>query len=307
MRLHKRLLTGIRITRAPFFTAVILPSVLGALVAWRAGSFHLGLMLLTTAGVVLVNAGLNLSNDYFDHLSGNDAANRSPTPFSGGSRAIQEGLISPDRMLRWSLTFYGLGIAIGIYLAVARGWPVLLFGVVGLFLAFFHNAPPVRLYNLAPGVGEFASGIGCGPLIVLGSYYVQTQRLSWEAVSASLPLGLLITAVLYINEFPDREADQAVGKKTLPVVLGTRGALPGYVGLMVASYVVLLAGIVGGIFPWPALLALLTVPLAAQAVRGARQFHGDSLALIPAMAATVQTHLAAGISLCAAYILGGLL
>jgi len=198
-----RVKTLIRVTRAPFFTATIVPTLLGAVIAWREGFFHGGYLILTLIGIVCINAGLATSNDYFDHLSGNDEDNQELTPFSGGSRTIQDGILSPRQMLMCSAFFYLIGIVIGLYLAAARGWVILGLGMAGVFLAFFHNAPPVRLYYLGPGVGELAVGVGCGPLVVLGSYYVQAQNLSYEVLWASIPVGLLITAVLYINEFPD--------------------------------------------------------------------------------------------------------
>jgi 1,4-dihydroxy-2-naphthoate octaprenyltransferase len=258
--------------------------------------------LLTLVGIVSINAGFNLSNDYFDHLSGNDEGNRELTPFSGGSRAIQEGIVSARQVLAWSLLLYLIGISIGLYLAVVRGWLLLVLGVGGVFLAFFHNAPPVRLYNLAPGVGELAVGVGCGPLVVLGSYYVQAQRLSHEAVWASVPIGLLITAVLYANEFPDRDADRAVGKKTVPAVLGRKRAVWGYVALMVAAYVVSLVGIVTRVFPCTLLVVFLTLPIAYRGIRGVIRFHSDTPKLIPALAATIKVHSAAGLLLSVGYV-----
>ena len=299
--------TVIRGTRAPFFTAVIVPVLLGTAIAWREGVFHRGYFLLTLIGIISINAGLNMSNDYFDHLSGNDEINRELTPFSGGSRVIQEGILSARQVLMWSLFFYLVGILIGLYLALARGWLILGLGMVGVFLAFFHNAPPIKLYHLGPGVGELAAGIGCGPLVVLGSYYVQAQRLSYKALWASIPLGLLVTAVLYINEFPDCEADRAVGKNTLVVVMGRERAVWGYIALLVATYGVIMVGIVLGVFPYTLLLAFLTVPLAYRGIRGAVRFHGNTPKLIPTNAATIQVHLVTGLLLCLGYAIAKVL
>lgn len=299
--------TVIRVTRAPFFVAVIVPVLLGTAIAWREGIFHAGYFLLTLMGIISINAGLNMSNDYFDHLSGNDEVNRELTPFSGGSRVIQDGILSARQVLMWSLFCYLMGIAIGLYLTLVRGWPVLWLGMAGVFLAFFHNAPPIKLYHLGPGVGELAAGIGCGPLVVLGSYYVQAQRLSYEPLWASIPLGLLITAVLYINEFPDCEADRAVGKHTLVVALGRERAVWGYVALLVVTYGVILVGITLGIFPLTLLLALLTLPLAYRGIRGAVRFHSNTRKLIPTNAATIQVHLTTGLLLCLGYAIAKVL
>jgi 1,4-dihydroxy-2-naphthoate octaprenyltransferase len=303
-----RLKTAIRITRAPFFTAVIVPTLLGAVLAWHdEAAFYIGYLLLALTGAVCINAGFDMSNDYFDHVSGMDAQNQELTPFSGGSRTIQEGILSPRQVLVLSLVCYAVGIAIGLYLALTRGWWLLALGAAGVFLAFFHNAPPVKLYNLFPGLGELAVGIGCGPITVLGSYFVQTRRLSGQALWASIPIGLLITAVLYINEFPDRDADAFAGKKTIPVVFGRERAVWGYVILVIAAYATILVGVVVGAFPATLLIALITVPLAARAISGALRFYADTPKLVPALATTIQVHLGTGLLLCAGYAAAGLL
>jgi 1,4-dihydroxy-2-naphthoate octaprenyltransferase len=302
----KRIKKIIEITRAPFFTAVIVPTLLGTAIAWYGGFFRWDLFLLTLVGITCVNAGLDMSNDYFDHTVGTDDTNQTKTPFSGGSRAIQQGVVTARQVLIASLACYAVGIIIGLYLAISRGWPVLLLGLIGVFLAFFHNAPPVRIYSLAPGLGELAVGIGCGPLVVMGTYYVQAQRITTEVVLASLPVGLLIAAVLYINEFPDVEADAQAGRKTVPVVIGRARAVTGYIALLIATYVIVVIGSAAGILPVMSLVALLTLPLAYRAVRDAYRYHSDTPKLVPVMATTIQVHLLTGLLLCTAYIITGI-
>lgn len=297
--------TVVRILRAPFFTAVIVPALLGAAIAWQHGAFHAGYLSLTLLGIVCINAGLNLSNDYFDHLSGNDEQNHELTPFSGGSRVIQDGTLAARRVLIASVVFYLAGMAIGLYLAWSRGWTLLWIGAIGVFIALFHNAPPFKLYYVAPGVGELAAGIGCGPLIVLGSYYVQAQRLPPEVLWASLPVGLLTAAVLYINEFPDYAADRAVGKRTLVVALGRARAVWGYVALLVAVYAAVAVGVATRMLPLLTLFAFLSVPIAYRGVRGAMRFHSDIPRLIPTNAATIQLNVMTGLLLCGAYVVAG--
>jgi 1,4-dihydroxy-2-naphthoate octaprenyltransferase len=298
-----RVKRAVEITRAPFFTAVVVSVLVGAVVAWSDGFFHGGYLMLALLGIVCINAGLNMSNDYFDHLSGNDERNRELTPFSGGSRVIQKGILAAEQVLRISTLFYLAGIAIGIYLVIARGLGLLWIGVLGVFIAFFHNAPPVNLYSLAPGVGELAAGLGCGPLIALGSYYVQAQQFSWAALWASIPMGLLVSAILYINEFPDHDADRAVGKRTLVVALGRERAVWGYVILLVATFVTIVVGTVWGPFPYPVLVALLPLPLAWRAIRGAQRHFGDTQALLSTNALTIQLHLITGLLMCVGYFI----
>ena len=296
-----RLKTIIKVTRAPFFLSLVCSVLVGAALAWHEGSFHWGYLLLTLIGIVCINAGLNMSNDYFDHLSGNDEINQELTPFSGGSRTIQEGILSAKQVLMWSLLFFLVGIVIGLYLALTRGWLVLWLGLVGVFIAFFTSAPPFRLNYLGHGLGELSTFIGSGPLIVVGSYYVQVQRVTWEALWASIPVGLLGAALIWINGFPDYEADKAVGKNTLVVLLGRQRAVWGYVALLVATYVVVVVGASLGFFPYTLLLVLLTVPLAYKSVRGVVQFHSNTPKLIPTSAATIQLYLANALLLCVSY------
>jgi 1,4-dihydroxy-2-naphthoate octaprenyltransferase len=298
---------SVRILRAPFFTATLAPVLLGAAVAWAEGYFHLGYLILTLVGALAIHAGLNVINDYFDHLSGNDAANPHPTPFSGGSRVIQEGIVTARQMLAISVAAFSVGAIIGLFLAATRGWTVLWLGLAGAFFAIFNSAPPFKLSYRGHGLAELGVGLGFGPITVLGSYYVQAQRLSPAALWASIPVAILIVAVLYINEFPDYEADKAVGKRTPVVLLGRERAVWGYVGLMAANYVAILSGVALKMLPLATLLALVTLPLAYQAVRRALRSHSAVAELIPANAATVTIHLATGLLLCIGYVLSGIL
>ena len=297
----------VRITRAPFFTATIVPVLLGTALAWHDGNLNWGLFAAALIGAIAINAGFDMSNDYFDHRSGTDAANRNLTPFSGGSRTIQDGVLKPRTVLLAALAFYAIGIGIGLYLATTRGWTILALGAIGVFFAFFHNAPPFNLYKQFPGAGELAVGIGCGPITVLGAYFVQTQQLTLEALLVSLPVGLLITALLYINEFHDVESDRLVGKKTMPVVLGRGRAVRGYAALVGASYMAIVAAVIARVLPLMLLFGLLSLPLALRAVRGAFRHHSDTPKLIPVSAATIQIHLITGLLLCVGYVAAGLL
>jgi 1,4-dihydroxy-2-naphthoate polyprenyltransferase len=297
-----------RVTRAPFLTATLVPVLLGACVAYaQSGFLRIGLFLLTLVGALAVQVGLNMSNDYHDHLTGNDAAHPQPTPFSGGSRVIQEGLLQPGQVLAISAACYLVGAAIGLYLARVRGWPILAIGVVGMILAYQHNAPPLRLAYHGHGLAEVAVGIGFGPLMVAGTYYVQVQRLDGEMLLASLPVALLIAAVLTINTLPDIVADRSVDKKTLAVVLGPDGAIAVYAAEVLGAYLVVAVAVVMGIIPLLGLLALLPLPIAIRSIQVARRSGGRMPDILPANAATIQLHLFTGLLLCLAYALAGLL
>lgn len=299
--------TVIRITRAPFFASLALSVCVGTAIAWQDGFFSMGYFLLTLIGIVCTNAALNMSNDYFDHLSGNDEANKELTPFSGGSRTIQEGILPARQVLALALCFYVAAIAIGLYLAWARGVVILWLGVAGMFIALFTSAPPFRLNYRGHGLGELATFLGSGPLIVLGAYYVQAQRVTTEAALISIPVGLLGAALIWINEFPDYRADKAAGKNTLVVILGPRRAVWGYIILLVATYGFIIGGVAASILPYTLLFALLTLPLAGNAIRGLRKFYGQTPKLIPTAAATIQLFVVNALIMCLGYAIAGLL
>ncbi|MFQ5951817.1 MAG: prenyltransferase, partial [Candidatus Omnitrophota bacterium] len=188
--------------RVPFFTATIIPVALGSIIAWHGTNNFIWMKFaLAMIGALLIHAGTNLANDYFDHISGCDEANLTPTPFSGGSRVIQEGLIAPKKILYISLAAFILGGSIGLYLNyLCAGNVILILGVIGIFLGIFYTARPLRIgYG---SFGELVVGIGFGPLMVLGSYYVQAQTLPLQVLLTSIPVGILIALVLFINEFP---------------------------------------------------------------------------------------------------------
>ncbi|MFQ6104654.1 MAG: 1,4-dihydroxy-2-naphthoate octaprenyltransferase [Candidatus Glassbacteria bacterium] len=293
--------------RAPFLTASVIPVLLGAAIAWSQGiPFSWGLFALTLIGGVLMHAGVNVANDYFDHKSGTDDINVDfVSPFTGGSRMIQEGLLKPRDVLIGSLILLTAASIIGIYLTFIRGYFILLLGIVGIFSGFFYTAPPFRMAHV--GLGELLVGLNFGILMTLGSYYVQTGSFNIEPVLASVPVALLITAVLYINQFQDYAADKAVGKNNLVVMLGKKRARIGYVILILTTYIwILVTVILRNISPFTA-LSLLTVPIAVGAIKTLLANYDRIEELAPANAGTIMLHASLGLILSVAYLLDKLL
>jgi len=289
----------IQAARAPFFTAVIIPVILGAVLAWRdAGAWKWGRFLLTLIGAVSIHGAANLINDFFDHRWGADELNRTPTPFSGGSRVIQEGLMTPAQVLAYSLALFALGGGIGLYLNYLCGTNVILIiGIIGVGLCIVYTAGPFRL--VYEGFGELAVALGFGPLIVLGSYYVQAQALTFPAFLVSLPVALLIALVLYINEFPDYDGDKAAGKKTVVVILGKKRAVAVYHVAVLLVYLIILALIAGKILPLTCGIVVVSVPLAYRAYAVSRRHYEKVFELLPANAATIGLHASIGLLLAA--------
>ena len=289
LRLH-RLGVWFKAIRVPFFTATIIPVTLGSILAWYdANNFNWIKFCWTLLGAMFIHAGTNLGNDYFDHLSGGDAANPNPTPFSGGSRVIQQGLIAPYQILFAALLFFVLGSAIGLYLNYVSGRNVvLILGIIGVFLGFFYSAKPLRIgYG---SFGELAVGVGFGPLMVMGSYFVQARSLSFKALLISLPIGILIALVLLINEFPDYLADKKVGKRTLVVTLGKPGAVVLYHILLAGAYLIILFLMLFRFLPLYSFIVFLSLPLAIKAFVVSKRDFDKIYELLPANASTIGLH-----------------
>jgi 1,4-dihydroxy-2-naphthoate octaprenyltransferase len=301
-RLGPRLLL-FRATRAPFLSATFVPVLLGLAIAARVGSFDLLSAVLTLAAAAAVHLGLNVANDVFDTLSGADDANRTPTRFSGGSRVIQNALVSVREMSVLALVCYGVAAVLGLVLLAMRGSPALVvIALVGLFISLAYTMPPFAF--VYRGIGEVATAIGFGPVMLLGAYVVQTQgAISLEAVAASLPVALLVAMILYVNEIPDRSGDQAAGKLTLPVRWPRDVVIRVFDASVIASFAIVAAGVAAGLLPIPALLALLAIPLARRVHQGIVQFYDNPYGLMAAMAGNIQLHLAVGGLLIVAYLM----
>ena len=200
------------IMRLPFLTATIVPILLGAAVASSSGyTVSWGWLGLTILGGCFLHIGTNTANDYFDHTSGTDEANYNyMVPFSGGSRSIQMGLISAKGMLIVSLLSFLSSALVGIPLIIRAGNMILWLGIIGAVSGFFYTAPPFRFASRR-GLGEFLIGMNFGPLMVVGSTLVQTGQILPVALLAGIPIGFLVAAIVYVNEFPDHDGDKATG------------------------------------------------------------------------------------------------
>lgn len=289
--------------RAPFLTATIVPIFLGTAIAfYMTRSLNWTSFLLAFIGGIFLHAGANVINDYFDHLSQNDMLNKEfVRPFTGGSRLIQEQLLTPTEVLIEAVTFLLLGSLIGLYLTYKMGWVILVIGIFGVLSATLYVFPGINL--VGRGIGEALIGINFGVLMTFGAFYVQTGNFSWVPIIASLPVALLITAVLYINEFQDAKADQAVGKNHLVVRLGKKQAVTGYILMMLLTYGIVVVGVVSDTLPPICLSALLTLPLAFKSIKIAQAHYNDSIKLAPANASTIMNHLFTGLLLIISFFL----
>jgi 1,4-dihydroxy-2-naphthoate polyprenyltransferase len=291
----------LRTTRLPFLTATFVPILLGLAVASWTNGFSWWLALLTLVGGACIHLGLNVANDVLDTASGADEANVNPTQFSGGSRVVLYGLLTLRQIALLSFGLYAVGIAIGVGLAAARGWELLWLGVAGVVLSVFYTAPPFRLVHR--GLGEIVVALGFGPIMTLGAYFVQAQEYDLEPFLVSIPVGILIALVLYVNEVPDRPADAAAGKRTLPVRLSKDAIVNGYAAAVAVAFGLIVVFAVAGWTVRPTIIALAAAPLAVPVYRALRDFYEQPYALMPAMAKNIQLHLATGVLLILGYVI----
>ncbi|MFN2199117.1 MAG: 1,4-dihydroxy-2-naphthoate octaprenyltransferase [Anaerolineales bacterium] len=294
------------ITRAPFLTAIIVPIlVAGALVAAlnMVSPFPwLNFILALFAGISL-HVAANTFNDYFDWKSGADPLNNEYfLPYSGGSRSIELGLINEKTLFRVAVTSLVISGVLGLALTLLSGPGILLFGLIGAFSAYFYTAPPIRL-AARRGLGELFTGLNFGPLAVMGAVYAMTGQFSWIAFLAGIPIGLLTAAILWINEFPDVEADRAAGKNTLVATLGRQRARWGYVALLLAAFGIVIYGVLQNLLPIGASLILAGLPLAVYTCVIILREYG-SRTLVRANSATIQLHLLAGLLMAAGLLWG---
>jgi 1,4-dihydroxy-2-naphthoate octaprenyltransferase len=292
---------ALRTTRLPFLSATAVPVLLGIAIAASHGFFTWWTALLTLIGASLAHLAANVSNDVFDTLSGADDANVNPTQYSGGSRVAIYDLVTVRQLSMLSAALFAAAAAIGLLLVWMTGSLTLLgIGLAGILIGIAYTAPPIKLVHR--GLGEIAVAIAFGPILVLGAYVVQAGSLSWEAAVASVPMGILVALILYVNEVPDRVGDASVGKRTLPARWAPETVRLGYLLAALGAFAVIVAGAAAGLLPWPTLIALAAVPLALRVHTGIGVHYNSPYTLMAVMGTNIKLHLAVGGLLLAAYL-----
>ncbi len=292
-----------RAIRLYFVIPSILPALLGGVIAWALGyplhGFHFVLVLL---GVTLNHFGLNLVDDVLDFRHAVDLKKGDEKNFfTGGSGVLPEGLLKDTDMLKVAALFFAITAAIGAYLTYACGWPVLLLGLFGMASSICYTTPPVR-YGYR-GFGELGLLVNFGPVIVMGSYYVQTQTFALEPLIASLVPGLMMWSMILINEIPDYEADTAGGKWNLVARFGRKtGAVLYGIGLAMAYAVLIAAALAQALSPF-ILLGLISLPFAVKSFVVMRRHLHDPLAMAPANLAMIKVHSLTGVAMIVAYLI----
>jgi 1,4-dihydroxy-2-naphthoate polyprenyltransferase len=263
--------------------ASVASMALGTAVAAREGPLAWGWLALSVVGIFCIEVAKNASGELVDFDFGVDqaVAPEDRSPFSGGKRVLVDALLTRRQTTTVAWVGYGLGIAAGIVLTAYRHPGVLWLGLLGVGLAYFYHAAPLRLSYR--GLGEIAVALTYGPLIACGTFLVLRRDWGSPVLWASLPLGILIGAFLWINEFPDYRADRGGGKRTLVVRLGPQAATWGYVVAVTVAYALLMLLPALGL-PRAVWLGAAGLPFSAWAARRLGEAPESTRHLIPAQA-----------------------
>lgn len=277
-------------------TASVIPVLIGTAMAMSHTAIHLPLFFAMLAASLLIQAATNLFNEYYDYKRGLDT----PESVGIGGAIVRDG-ISPKTVLCLAILFFFIAILLGLYICANSSWWIAVVGLVSMAVGYFYTGGP---YPLAyTPFGELASGFFMGPVIVLISYYIQAGTLSRDVVLTSIPVAILVGAILLSNNIRDLDSDRERGRKTLAIRLGRPKAIQLLAGMFAAAYLwtIVYALIIASYW---FLLVLLSLPKAVQAIR---RFRGKTkpAEMMPAMKSTAQLHTQYGILLMAGILLEG--
>ncbi len=280
--------SGVRIwlmaARVRTLPAAIAPVLVGTALAGWLHVFHPLRFIAALIGATFIQVGTNLSNDYSDARRGADAEDR-----LGPVRVTAGGLVPPHQVLVATYASFGVAVLAGVYLIVVAGWQLLLVGAASILAGVLYTGGP-KPYGYE-GLGELFVFLFFGIVAVAGSFFVQVRHLDWEAFALAVPVGLLASAILVVNNFRDIDSDRRAGKRTLAVRLGRARTRSLYAAIVYLAYLLApVTWIFGPMKAWM-LLAWLTLPLAAQIARTVRN-RTDGRSLNQALAHTGMLQLA---------------
>jgi 1,4-dihydroxy-2-naphthoate octaprenyltransferase len=281
--------------RIRFLLSSIIAVATGLSIAfWKYKDIDLFYASLTFAGVICLHASIDLLNDYWDYKRGIDTITRR-TKFSGGTGVLPQNLLKPKSVYCAGVILLLIGSLVGAYFALVRGIIILAFVGFAVLAVYFYTTNIVNV-----GLGETFVAIK-GTLIVVGSYYIQTSSIGIVSVYAGIIIGILSATVLFINSFPDYEADRLGGRKTLVILLGKKRAARIFPGIILCTYSLIIAGAFVGYLKIYSLVSLVSLPFAIIAIRGMSK-PGQVGELVQVMGSTVAYSRLTGIILAASFL-----
>ncbi|MTD43368.1 1,4-dihydroxy-2-naphthoate polyprenyltransferase [Conexibacter sp. W3-3-2] len=264
--------------------AAVAPVLVGTAVAVQAtDDLRIGTFVAALLGAIFIQVGTNLSNDYSDARRGADTEDR-----LGPVRVTAGGLVPPQRVLVATYVTFGLAVLCGVYLVAVAGWELLVVGVLSIAAGVLYTGGP-RPYGYE-GLGEVFVFLFFGVAAVAGSTFAQIEEWPWESLVLAVPVGLLASAILVVNNVRDMDTDKRVGKRTSAVRLGRERSRDLFAAMVYLSFPAALIPWIGGSLGPATLLVLLALPLAVPLVRTVRT-HTDGPTLNGALAQTGQVQL----------------
>lgn len=271
----------LRVIRMRFLLASVIAVSVGLAVSWWQTSqidvFH---AVLTMGGVMALHASVDLLNDYWDFKRGIDSQTKR-TKMSGGTGVLPEGLLKPSSVYRAGIGFLILGSVVGSYFVLLYGIIIAILLAFAIISIYFYSTKIVD-----SGLAEVFVAVK-GTMIVLGTYFIQTNEILVNPILAGIVVGVLSSLVLFITSFPDFDADKSKGRKTLVIAVGKQKATSFFWIFITISYGIIIAGVLSEVFPIFSLLTLVTVPLAIKSGLNLRTSFDNDEQMIPVMSKTL--------------------
>ena len=287
----------LRAIRIKFLLASVIAVSNGLAIAyWKTGTIEPLHAALTYVGVIFLHASVDLLNDYWDHKRGIDSAT-TRTRFSGGTGVLPENLLTPKKVYVAGVIFLILGASIGAYFVSVRGFTIAAILGFAIVAIYFYSTSIVNA-----GLGELFVAIK-GSMIVLGTFYVQSPTIEPAAIFSGVIIGILSATVLFVNSFPDFQADKAKGRRTLIIIIGRKAATIAFPFFMFAAYALIVAGIFLGLTKVYSLICLASAPFAAKSMILLRKAPETAEGFVPIMASAVTYSRLAGFLLAISFIL----
>ena len=290
------ILLWFRAIRIKFILASIIAVSNGVAISyWKTGTIDPGYALLTYFGIMCLHISVDLLNDYSDFKRGIDT-NTKRTRYSGGTGVIPEKLINPKVIYFVGVVFLILGGLIGLYFVTVKGIVILILLSFAIISIYFYSTNIVNA-----GLGElFVAVKGC--MIVMGSYYIQSNIIDLTSVFVGIIVGLLSSVVLLVTSFPDYDADKKGGRRTLVILSGKENSVKIFTAFIMVTYGMIIGGAIFNIIPLFSTIGLLSIPFAAQAINKLRRFN-DTSQLISSMANSIIYSRICGILLAISFII----
>ncbi|MBN1682852.1 prenyltransferase [Candidatus Bathyarchaeota archaeon] len=272
----------LRQIRAPFLILAPITYSIGVAAAYVDGYFNLLNMILGFVGVTLAHISINVLNEYFDYKNGLDFKTIK-TPFSGGSNILTSGELKSETVYKFGIICLTIGSGIGIYLAYNSTWMILPIIALAILTIYFYTPIFSKLY-----LGELITGINFGPLVAIGGYMTLTKEFGFTSLYAGVVPGLLVGTLLFLNEFPDIDADKTVGRRNVVIAFGKKKSSIIYGVLIICTYLWVFLTVIKNFLPPTVLVTYFTLPIGYKAVKGVINNQGKVPEIIPYMGENVK-------------------